>query len=97
MLGKEIVGGRQANKWSRVNQRGEPVYLWTDDQLGIALRLEIENVTYEVSGIRQRKIANSMFELPGDYPGRRNRGGKPSGQARTGLMTVRSQPCHGGF
>jgi hypothetical protein len=67
MLGKYTVGGRQATKWSAVNQHGEPVYLWTDDQLGIALRLEIENVMYEVSSIHQTKVANSMFELPAGY------------------------------
>jgi hypothetical protein len=67
MLRKEVLGGRQSTKWLLVNQHGEPVYLWTDDQLGIALRWEIENTTYEVSGIREAKIADDMFSLPAGY------------------------------
>lgn len=67
MLAKENVRGRQATKWLLVNQHGEPVHLWTDDQLGIALRWEIENVTYEVSGVHETNVADNMFELPGGY------------------------------
>jgi hypothetical protein len=67
MLAKETLGGRQGTKWLLVNQHGEPVYLWTDDQLGIALRWEIENVTYEVSGVHEAKIADNMFRLPDGY------------------------------
>ena len=67
MLVKESMGGRQATKWLLINQHGEPVYVWTDNELGIALRWEIENVTYEVSGIHETTVSDSMFELPSGY------------------------------
>jgi hypothetical protein len=67
MLGRESVGGRQATKWRLVNQHGEPVYLWTDDQIGLALRWKIENVTYEVARIHETSVADNMFQLPGGY------------------------------
>jgi hypothetical protein len=67
MVVREQLGGRQATKWLLVNQHGEPVYLWTDDQLGIALRWEIENVTYEVTGIHETDATEKMFEVPAGY------------------------------
>lgn len=67
MLRRESVSGRQATKWLLVNQHSVPVYLWTDDQIGIALRWQIENVTYEVSGIREGSVADKAFELPAGY------------------------------
>lgn len=67
MFARENVGGRQATRWLLVNQHGEPAHLWTDDQLGIALRWEIEEVTYEVSDIYETKIVDKMFELPAGY------------------------------
>jgi hypothetical protein len=67
MLAKENVDGRPATKWEAMNQHGERVFLWTDDELEVALRLEIENVTYELRNIREGRVPDSMFELPADY------------------------------
>ena len=67
MVGKENVNGRSATKWKLINQHGEHIYLfylWTDDQLGIAIRWHIENVTYDATGIREGTVPDSMFELP---------------------------------
>jgi hypothetical protein len=67
MLAKENVDGRTATKWESMNQHGERVLLWTDDRLELALRLEIENVTYELKNIHEAHLLDSMFELPADY------------------------------
>lgn len=67
MLAKENVDGRPATKWEAMNQHKEGVLLWTDDKLELALRLEIENVTYELQNIREAHLPDSMFELPADY------------------------------
>lgn len=67
MVGKEILEGRSATKWELVNPHGERIYLWTDDQLGIAVRWHIENATYDATGIREGAVPDSMFELPAGY------------------------------
>jgi hypothetical protein len=67
MVGKEKIEGRSATKWELVNQHGVRVYLWTDDELEVALRWQIENVTYELSGIHEGEVADKMFELPFGY------------------------------
>jgi hypothetical protein len=67
MVAKENIGGRPATKWELVNQHNERIYLWTDDQIGVALRWEIENVTYELSGIHETKVTDDIFELPTGY------------------------------
>lgn len=67
MVGKENVGGRLATKWELVNQHGVHVYLWTDDKLEVAVRWHIENVTYDLTGIREGAVTDNMFELPPGY------------------------------
>jgi hypothetical protein len=67
MVGKENIGGRSATKWELVNQHGEHIYLWTDDKLEVAVRWHIENVTYDLTGIPEGAIQDSMFELPPGY------------------------------
>jgi hypothetical protein len=67
MVAKENIEGRPATKWEMVNQHAEPIYLWTDDKLEIAVRWHIENVTYELTAIHQGEFSNKMFELPTGY------------------------------
>jgi hypothetical protein len=67
MVAKENIEGRSATKWEMINQHSEPVFLWTDDKLEIAVRWHIENVTYELTGIHQGEFSNEMFELPTGY------------------------------
>jgi hypothetical protein len=67
MVGKENIGGRSATKWELVNQHGVHIYLWTDDKLEVAVRWHIENVTYDLTGIHEGALQDSMFELPGGY------------------------------
>lgn len=67
MVIRENIDGRPATKWQMLNQHGERVLLWTDDKLELALRLEIENVTYELKDIREAYVPDSMFELPTGY------------------------------
>jgi hypothetical protein len=50
-----------------VNQHGVRVYLWTDDELEVAIRWHIENVTYDLTGIHEDAIPDTMFELPPGY------------------------------
>ena len=67
IVGKEKIEGRSATKWELVNQHGVHIYLWTDDKLGIAVRWHIENVTYDLTGIHEGAVPDSMFELPPGY------------------------------
>jgi hypothetical protein len=67
MVGKEDIGGRSATKWELVNQHGVHIYLWTDDKVQIAVRWHIENTTYDLTGIHEGAVPNSMFELPPGY------------------------------
>jgi hypothetical protein len=67
MVGKENIEGRSATKWELVNQPGVRIYLWTDDKLEVAVRWQIENVTYELTGIHEGAVADNMFELPPGY------------------------------
>jgi hypothetical protein len=67
MVGKENIGGRSATKWELVNQHGVHIYLWTDDKAEVAVRWHIENVTYDLTGIHEVAVPDSMFELPLGY------------------------------
>jgi len=67
LVAKENIGVRPATKWELVNQHNERIRLWTDDQIGVALRWEIGNVTYELSGIHETKVVDDFFELPAGY------------------------------
>lgn len=67
-LGGEVLGGRQATKWMLASEPTlRPEYLWTDDQLGIALRWYFENGTYEVTGLHEAPVADNLFEMPSGY------------------------------
>jgi hypothetical protein len=67
IVGKENIGGRSATEWELVNQHSVHVYLWTDDKLEVAVRWHIENVTYDLTGIREGVVPGNMFELPSGY------------------------------
>jgi hypothetical protein len=67
MVGKENLEGRSATKWEVANQHGVRVYLWTDDKLEIAVKWVIENATYELKGIQEGAVPDSMFDLPAGY------------------------------
>jgi hypothetical protein len=67
MVGKETVNGRPATKWEFWNQRGKRFYLETDDEAEIAVRWQIENVTYEATDVRAAAVPESLFELPSGY------------------------------
>ncbi len=67
MIGKETINGRPASKWELLNQHGERVYLWTDDEAQIAVRWQIENVTYAATDIRATAVPDGLFELPSGY------------------------------
>jgi hypothetical protein len=67
MVEKENIAGRSTTKWELVNQHGVRVYLWTDDKLEVAVRWHIENVTYDLTGIHEEAVPDSMFELPSGY------------------------------
>jgi len=67
MVGKENVDERAATKWELTNQHGEHVYLWTDDRFEIAVRWQIENVTYELKHIHESGMPDSMLEVPAGH------------------------------
>jgi hypothetical protein len=66
-VAKENIEGRSATKWQLLNRHGSKVYLWTDDEQGIAVRYIIGDAIYEARNIREGAVANSMFELPSGY------------------------------
>ena len=82
IIGKEKTLERPATKWELVTQEGTcTAHLWTDDELHLALRWEIENslgtATYELKNIRNVSVAESMFQLPEGFapaPGSSARG-----------------------
>jgi len=67
MVGKETIDGRPTTKWEFWNQQGEHFYLETDDEAEIAVRWQVQNVTYEATDVRAAVVAESLFELPSDY------------------------------
>jgi hypothetical protein len=67
MVGKENIEGRSATKWELVNQHESHINLWTDDKLEVAVRWHIGNVTYDLTGIHEAAVPDSMFELPPGY------------------------------
>jgi hypothetical protein len=82
IIGKEKLFGRPATKWKLVTQEATCIaHLWTDDELHLALRWEIENslgtATYELKKIRNVSVTESMFQLPEGFapaPGSSARG-----------------------
>jgi hypothetical protein len=67
MVGKETMNGRPTTKWEFWNQRGDRFYLDTDDEAEIAVRWQVQNVTYEATDIRAATVPESLFELPSGY------------------------------
>lgn len=66
-VSKDSIEGRTASKWELINQHGERVYLWTDDALKVAVKWQIENVTYQVTGIHEGEVSDDLFDLPDGY------------------------------
>ncbi len=68
LVGNEVIAGRKARKWDLHNPKGFHVFFWTDDALGITLRMAIGDVaSYEVKNVREVSVPESMFELPTGY------------------------------
>ncbi len=67
MVGRETINDRVTTKWELVNQHGVRIYLWTDDKLPAAIRWNIENVTYDLNGIREEAVQDDLFTLPAGY------------------------------
>jgi hypothetical protein len=67
MVGKETINDRPATKWELLNHHGERVYLWTDDEAEIAVRWQIENVTYEATDVGAAAVPDGLFVLPSGY------------------------------
>ena len=67
LVGKATSNGRATTKWEFWNQQGEHFYLETDDEAEIAVRWQVQNVTYEATDVRAAVVAESLFELPSDY------------------------------
>ena len=68
LVGTEVVEGRTAKKWNVFNPNGFHVSFWTDEQLGITLRMAMsETTTYQVTNLRQDSVPASMFQLPSGY------------------------------
>ena len=67
MVAKETINSRPTTKWELLNQHGEHVYLWTDDEAEIAVRWQIETVTYEATDVRAVAVPEGLFELPAGY------------------------------
>lgn len=67
-LAREEIDGRITNKWSLRSSKGFDVYYWTDDTLGVTLRMKIGDAAgYEVKDLTTHSIPDSMFELPAEY------------------------------
>ena len=67
MVGKETIHGRPTTKWEFSNHDGKHFYLETDDEAEIAVRWQVQNVTYEATDLRAAVVPESLFELPSDY------------------------------
>lgn len=79
-IGSELIQGRPTTKWGALNQHGAQIYLWTDNQLGIAVRWQIESVSYQATGIRKSTdLSAALFQLPPGYTEMPARLSVPSG------------------
>ena len=68
LVGTETIDGRATKKWDVYNPKGFHVYYWTDEQLGITLRMDFaEETTYQVTHLHQDSVSESMFQLPSGY------------------------------
>jgi hypothetical protein len=68
LVGTEIIDGRNSKKWDVYNPNGYHVYFWTDEDLGITLRMAYgETTVYQVRGLRQEPVSETVFQLPDGY------------------------------
>lgn len=68
LLGTEVVEGRVAKKWDVPNPQGLHVYYWTDEELGITLRMDMgDTVAYRVSNFQSSVVPDSIFRVPPGY------------------------------
>jgi hypothetical protein len=68
LLGTEVVEGRAAKKWDVYNPNGFHVYFWTDEKLGVTLRMAMGDTTaYQLANFHQNSVSESMFQLPTGY------------------------------
>jgi len=67
MIGREMIDGRPTTKWELWNQHGDHFYLQTDDEAEIAVRWQVQNVTYQATDVRAAAVPESLFDLPSDY------------------------------
>jgi hypothetical protein len=68
LVGTAPVEGRAAKKWDVSNPQGLHVYYWTDEELGIALRMDMgDTVAYRVSNFHPSVVPDSMFRVPPGY------------------------------
>ena len=68
LLGTEKIGRRAVKKWDVYNPKGFHVYYWTDEALGITLRMDLgDGDTYEVRNLTEHSVPDSMFSFPAGY------------------------------
>ena len=72
MLGKEIMNGRNTERWQRLLSRPDgstmASYQWYDPELKIAIREELPGgFVRELRNIKIAKQKPSLFNVPGDY------------------------------
>lgn len=68
LVGTEMIEGRNSKKWDVYNPNGYHVYFWTDEELGITLRMAYDETTvYQVRGLRQEPVSETVFQLPDGY------------------------------
>ena len=63
-----MIEGRNSKKWDVYNPNGYHVYFWTDEELGITLRMAYDETTvYQVRGLLQEPVSETVFQLPDGY------------------------------
>jgi hypothetical protein len=68
LMSSEVIDGRSAKKWDVYSPNGFHVYFWTDEKLGITLRMAMgETTAYQVTNFSPTSVSESMFRLPSGY------------------------------
>ncbi len=68
LVGHEFIEGRPATKWDVYNPKGFHVYFWTDNALGVTLRMSMGDAAhYQATNLRNDTVPDSLFELPAGY------------------------------
>lgn len=68
LLGTEVIEGRAVKKWDVYHPNGFHVYFWTDEKLGVTLRMVMgDTMAYQATNFHQSSVSYSMFELPVGY------------------------------